>query len=391
MKLKTSTSIATWIRLVLAIGLSAFLGALVQPNSADGQQSPNPAATLSPRTRNFVNERWNNASFTQGIAIVADTNETPSSRAAAMQELNANRKKLTPVERRRFLGEATRLAKDTSLDETNSAFAVSVMANLTLTMRDQGQLSDAESKQEAGFLMATATDLRRNAPSRGSAIVALGILKVAEARGVLRELLTNSPVEIARPACLSLMRVDGDRAIPDLANTLKKTSDARLFGTAAFALGQLKKRECVGVLVENLGRFPDSGACDAALVDMDDVICGILKDPQDESLSAAVPATRYLWREGQREIYTPLLRNLLSKAPMAARKAAAERLLESASCLNFESEKRELALALIAIGDQPELLEYQERIRSRLSAAVVTPVSDGAVQIPTVLKGGESK
>jgi hypothetical protein len=109
-----------------------------------------------------------------------------------MQVLHSNRKKLTPDEMRTFLGEATRLAKDVSLDETNSAFAVSVMANLALAMKGQGQLSEAESKQEAGFLVATATDLRHNAQLRGSAIVALEILKVTEARGALRELLTNT-------------------------------------------------------------------------------------------------------------------------------------------------------------------------------------------------------
>lgn len=392
MKLKTAKFVRTLRHLFGAISTIAIgLGAFVRPDNAEAQPLPNSAVLLSSRAKSFVNERWNSASFTNGIAIVADTKDTPTSRAAAMEVLHSNRKKLTPDEMRIFLGEATRLAKDTSLDETNSAFAVSVMANITLTMKDQGQLSEAESKQEAGFLVATATDSRHNAQLRSSAIVALGILKVTEARGTLRELLTNSAVELARPACLSLMRVDGDSAIPDLADTMKKTSDARLFGTAAFALGQLKKRECVAALVENLGRFPGSGACDAALVDMDDVIYSILKDPLDENLSAAVQATRYLWRDGQREIYIPLLRNLLSTAPLAARKAAVERLLDSASCLDFGSEKRELILVSQAIGEQPELNEYQKRIKNRLSASVVMPSTNGAVHIPTILKGGEQK
>lgn len=391
MKLKTTKSVTAWIRLVSAVGVTAVLVTLVQPNNAVGQQPLNPASSISTRAKDFVSKNWSGTSFSQGIAIVADANETPFSRLAAMQTLHTNRRKLATDETRKLLGEATRLAKDSSLDETNSAFAVSVMANLTLTMRDQGQLSEAETKQESGFLVATATDSRRDVQLRRSAIVALGILKVTEARETLRELLTNSAVELARPACLSLMRVGGDSAIPDIADTLKKTSDARLYGTAAFALGQLKKRECVAVLVENLNRFPDSGSCDAALVDMEDVICGILKDAQDENVSAAIQATRYLWREGQREIYTPLLRDLISNAPLAARKVAVERLLDSASRLEFEREKRELALVSEAIGNQPELEEYHGRIQSRLSAAVVTPVADGSVQIPTVLKGGDRK
>src|SRR5205814_671207 len=126
---------------------------------------------------------------------------------------------------------------------------------------------------------------------------------------------------------------------------------ARVFGTAAFALGQLKKSECMAVLVENLSLFPNSGSCDAALVEMEALICGALRDPLDEHLSAAIKAARYLWREGQSDSYVPLLRNLLSATSLGTRRAAAERLLERASSLNFESEKGELRLLSNAIGD----------------------------------------
>ncbi len=368
----------------------AVLVSLAFSSNAQSQRTPSAVTEVSPRVKAFVSNRWNTNSFPQGIAIVADAQEPPSSRAAALEVLQANRRKLSVGEMRSVLGEATRLAKDASLDDTNSAFAVSIMANVALTMRDQGQLSDAESKQEAGFLIATATNLQRNGQLRASAITALGILRIEDARETLRGMLTNSTfanaAEIVRPACLSLMRIDGERAIPDLANVLKKTSDARIFGTAAFALGQLKSRECVSALVESLGRFSDSGACDTALVDMDDVIGGILKDPADENLNAAIQATRYLWRDGQREIYAPFLRELLSTAPLAARKAAVERLLESASTLDFESEKQELALVLNAIRNQTELQDYQERIQNRLSAGVVTPSASNAGLPPAAIK-----
>lgn len=371
MKSKANTSVTVQARFVFALGITVVLGAFVHPGSANGQELPRSVAENSARAKNFVSESWNSASFMQGIAIVADAKEAPTSRAAAMNVLHSNRRKLTVDEMRTLLGEATRLAKDISLDDTNSAFAVSIMANMALTMRDQGHLSDAESKQEAGFLMETATNSRRTVQLRAAAISALGILRIEGAREVLRDMLTNSTsyvAEIVRPACLSLVRIDGERAIPDLTDVLRRSDNVRIFGTAAFALGQIKKRECVSALVESLGRYPDSGACDAALVDMDDVIGGILKDPNDENLNAAIQATRYLWRDGQREAYTPQLRDLLSTAPLAARKATVERLLESASCLDFESEKQELALVLNAIRNQSELQDYQERVRNRLSA-----------------------
>ncbi len=374
-------SIASWATVLIAIAYSG---------SAQGQQTPRVAAAFSPRVKAFIGARWNSNSFPQGMAIVADTKESSTSRATALDVLHANRRKLSTDELGTLFGEARRLAKDASLDETNSAYAVSAMANLALTMRDHGQLSEAESKQDTGFLLATATDSRHGVQLRSSAIRALGILRIAESREALREMLTDSAsakvAEIVRPACLSLMRIDGERAIPDLTSVLKTTGDVRIFGTAAFALGKLKKSECVSVIVENLGRFPRSGSCDAALVDMDDVIIGMLKNPKDENLTAAVRASRYLWREGQRETYTPLLRNLLSCAPLAARKAAAERLLETASSLDFQSEKRELALVSAAIGNQAELQEYQQQIQSRLSAGVVAPNAAGTALPPSAIK-----
>ena len=394
--LKTTKFVAVWRHLIAASGAMAvgtsllFSCALAHADNVKDKPLPNSAATLSPRAKNFVSERWNNSSFANGIAIIADAQETATSRAAAMQMLHANRKKLTADEMRQLLSEATRLAKDVSVGETISAFAVNVMANRALTMNKQGQLSGAESKQEAGFLMATTTDSRREVHLRASAITALGVLKASEARGALRDLLTNSVTrdvpEVARPACLSLMRIDGERAIPDLANVLKSTSDVRVFGTAAFALGQLKRRECMAALVENWERFPDSGACDAALVDMEDVIFSVLSNPRDQNLSAAIQATRYLRREGQSDVYTPLLRNLLSAASVGTRRAAAERLLERASCLDFDSEKRELTFVSKAIGDQPELQAYQQRIRNRLSGSVVAPNTNSAVPAPSALK-----
>jgi hypothetical protein len=172
MKIITSTSITAWIPLLSAVVVTAILGAVFQDGTAEGQQLLIPTAAISPRTKNFVSDRWNNTSFALGIAIIADASESPTSRAAAMEVLHANRKRLTTDEMRTFLGEATRLAKGVSLGEANSAFAVSVMANLALTMRDAGQLSEAESKQEAGFLVAMATDSRRNIQLRASSIAA---------------------------------------------------------------------------------------------------------------------------------------------------------------------------------------------------------------------------
>lgn len=372
------------ITLLMAIVSSA---ALAQPVSD--------SENLSAKSRVLMTEAWNSSSPKRGLAIMADATENPVSRAAAMQVLHANRRKMLPVDMRGFLGETTRLAKEGSLDETNAAFAVAIMANTAITLKEQGQISEAESKAEAAFLITTMNDVRRHVHLRASAITALGVLNLAEALEPLRKILTNiatrDSAELARPACLSLMRIEGSRAVPDLVHVLRETREPRVFGTAAFALGQLKSRESMVALVEQLERFPDSGACGAALVDMEDMITSVLQNPKDEHLTTAIQATRQLWRDGQRATCEPLLRKLVATASLPGRKAAAERLIESASTFEFESEKQELLLLADAIAGHPELQEYQERIQRRLSAVVVMPEVSEGVEVPSVLKKGAAK
>lgn len=194
MKIKTGRIVAALARSIRESGLLAVLGILLCAGQAQGQQLPEAATLISPRVKSFIGERWNSNSFPRGLQIVSDANETPISRTAALELLHANRRKLSPTEMENLLSEAARTAKDPSLDETNSSFAVSIMANLALTLKDQGQISEAASKQEAGFLIATATDARRNVQLRASAIVALGILKVTreEAHGMAFRLLPGN-------------------------------------------------------------------------------------------------------------------------------------------------------------------------------------------------------
>ena len=307
--------------------------------------------------------------------------------------IQANRKKLSAAEMNQALKQITAVAHDNNEDELVAASAIRTMGNMALTMRELGQISDAESKKESAFLLSAAKDAKRASHFRTSAITTLGILKSSEATPMLLELLAESQsmnvAELSRPACLALMRIEGERAAPTLRNVLAKTTDAHVFGTAALALGQLKNRESLKALIENSNRFTDSGSCDAALGEMSDLVKGILRNPGDEGLEAAVRATRYLWREGEREAYTPLLRGLLTKAPLAVRKMAIARLLESASTLEFEKEKQELALVLPALSKQPELAEFAERIESRLAARLVQPIAGGMpTSVLMIPKGG---
>ena len=169
---------------------------------------------------------------------------------------------------------------------------------------------------------------------------------------------------------------------------LSRTEDPSIFGTAAFSLGQIKTVESMVNLVKNSDRFPDSASCDAALVDMEDTILDVLKNPQDENLIHAIYATRHLWREGQRERYVPQLRMLLSTAPILARKAALDRLLEVVSTLKLDDEKRELEPILIEIVNQPELKQYTERIRKRMLAVELEPTYS-TIPHPSIPQGNK--
>jgi HEAT repeat protein len=323
--------------------------------------------------------------------VLTDRNETKESRAVAMELLHANRNKLSAAEMKQFLNETTTIAKNINADETLSTLAVRTMGNVTLTMKELGQINEAESKKEMVFLMEAATNSEHGLYFQASAINTLGILDITESSPLLHRILednTNMNVpEISRPACLSLMRVDGERAIPTLRRVLQKTTDSRVFGTAAFAIGQIKKSDSLVALMENQERSENSGSCDAVLVDMDGVILDILKSPKDPNLEAAIRATCHLWRDGQRDRYMPMLKSLITTAPMATRKIAIERFLEVAGQMDFDAEKKALADVQPAVVSQPELAEYAQRIKNRLSAVLLAP-SNGLQQIPTPKKGG---
>ncbi|MBE0544456.1 MAG: HEAT repeat domain-containing protein [Verrucomicrobia bacterium] len=386
----SSIESAKFYSLVIGIMLLNTASPILGQN-VEAPKNQIPPVQLSPRAQVFIEKGWSDASFTEGIAIIVNRTENWESRAVAMEMLHANRRKLNPDQMSHLLAEATTIAKDSKEDEALSTVAIHTMGNVALTMQELGQISATEAKKEFRFFMDSATNSQRAAYFRASAINTLGILKVAEATALLRDMLDervsmNVP-DLSRPACLSLMRIDGEQAAPTLAQVLRKTSDASVFGTAAFALGKIKNAESMIALVESLERFPESGSCDAALVGMEEVITDVLKNPEDPNLGYAIRATRHLWREGQRERYFPLLRQILITASGVMRKASLDRLLEGASSLEFQQEKQELVPILEAISDQSELGEYQERIRLRLSATLLTPAAGNTVPVPPALKG----
>lgn len=368
-----------------SIGLLQNAQAQNEQTQADKANSRN--SQLSGEAREFLTRRWEAVSLEQGLSLLQNRRESIGSRKLVLDKLHSKRRELDSESLKRLHNQVILIAEDNTEFPEISAEAIRFMASLIGLMEEKGQITKSDVKQDISFLIEVARDQGRDVRLRGSAIRALGDLQVQEARPLLRELLAdqsnlNRP-EIARNACISIWRLEGKEAVVPISEVLSRTEDPSIFGTAAFSLGQIKTVESMVNLVKNSDRFPDSASCDAALVDMEDTILDVLKNPQDENLIHAIYATRYLWREGQRERYVPQLRMLLSTAPILARKVALEQLLEVASTLKFEDEKRELESILAEIVNQTELSQYTEQIKKRLSAVVLKP-TDRTIPVPPI-------
>lgn len=375
------------------VGAVGFASVRAQEQASETRTAGKPEFTVSLKASTWLSRKWDASSFRDGVTLLQNRTETIGSRAAALEELHVERGRLAPEEMRELLNEARLIATDRTESPLLSAHATRVMANMALTLEEKNLMTHEEAEKDASFLLEVAQDPARDLLFRAQAINGLGLLKVTTASPALRALLkdaasVNKP-EIARPSCLALWRIEGNGALIPITEAMQTTTDATVFGMAAFTLGQIKEPESVAALVQNLGRFPNSGSCDAALVEMEDVILGVLRDPNHPDLAEAIRATRHLWKEGQSASYVPLLQQLLKTAPAEARRTALDRLLEYAGTLEFAKEKQELAAILTLISDQPQMDEYVQRIQRRVSATVLTPTRIGrTVPTPAASEGG---
>jgi hypothetical protein len=370
-------TLVVFTALVVILGLSGF--SLAQSNPSNGQPTKFSRAPLSENARAVLAHDWAPDSVEKGLALIADRKETADSRRAVLEKFQAQGKRLDSPSLRRLFKQTSALAADSTEEPGVSIASIRAMTNAGVLLTERRAITQNDIKKESGFLVEAGRDKGRDVVLRGAAIRATGILKVDEARPMLRERLGDSTEretpEIAQNAMLALTRLEGAEAIEPISNILRSTSNQAIFGTAAFSIGQYKTKEAMVRLVQTEKRFPNSTMPDAALVNMEDVVSEILNSPHDVNLFEAIQATRHLWRKGQRERYLPKLRSLLTTAPMSLRKAALDRLLEVAGTYKLVDEKEELKKTLPLISGQTELSEYAEHIQRRLSAVVLVPVA----------------
>lgn len=347
---------------------------------------------LSQRANDLINQKWKSSSYNEAIEIMKDSQETHDSRRAAMELIHVNRLKITNEEMLKFLDDVTAVMKDKSLGTEFRAQAIHTMGNITLTLEELGVINRMEAEKQGDYLLTLSSDKNLNIKMRAQAINILGILKIQVATGTLKALLSsemNIP-EIARPACISLVRIDTVAALPILSDVVRITQNSDVFGTAAYSLGMIKNKESMFILETNANRFPDVSSCANALSGMGSVITEVLKKPDSNYIQSAIRSTLYLWKEVQRERYKPLLLSILNDAEFTVRKLALERLIEDASRKELSTEKQDLSEILEQIQNVPEFSSETDYIESRLKAAIILPSKSGT-SIKTQLKDGGIK
>jgi hypothetical protein len=365
----------------------------VPPNTKNSSGSPvfsqtatnsNEEAFLE-RVKSWLHERLTPESFAAGLALLKDQSLSEQARVLVLDKLHSWRRYLSPDNLKALFAETEGIAKDGAQPRELRSRAVNAMATILVVLQEQNLFTPAEVKAYSSFFAELSQTEDADLLVRGRAIRALGILKVETSGPMLRELLAIpenvNNQELARNACLALAQVDGEASVLTISRVLEGTSDETIFGTAAFALGQIQTPESLVSLVRNETRFPDSGSADAALVNMEDLILRILQHPNDPNVPYAVEATKHLWKDGQRDRYTPILRSLLENSPLPAQEAAVRRLIEDSQALPLENEQQALAAILPAVAKNPQLTDYAQQIQRRLDAKPLVP---NAAAIPTV-------
>lgn len=128
----------------------------------------------------------------------------------------------------------------------------------------------------------------------------------------------------------------------------------------------------------------NSGQCNA-LADMDVLIFDTLNNPRSPDIIYAIKATKYLFKDGQKDSAIPLLKSLLTGTSLDVRRQALDSLLYITGSMSFDDEKNLLGTLLPVIKNQVDLQDYTVKIEQRLSAKLLIP-NGSAPYAPTTPK-----
>lgn len=339
------------------------------------------APSINNEFRNWIKGGWDSRSFENGLGFASQGDAR--TRVLALEKLLSKRESLSELELQGFRKSLEQQVRATSDDPQVVAASVRTLVGLLDYLKSRGLLSEADLVADGELFVNYVRNDALDLQVRGAAIRGVGDLGFSSARESVEALVADpanlNTAEIARNGCLALVKLGQRNALAPVRKVFEQTTDSSIFGTAAYCLGQINTPAAMSLLIRGSDRFPDSAACDAALVNMEDVILGTLKKPESPEVLDAIKATDHLWRDGQREKYVPALRQLVADAPLPVRRASCEQLIDAASRLPFAKEKEELALVLEQIGDSAEFTEASGKIRQRMQATILKPVATAPV------------
>lgn len=319
------------------------------------------------------------ADFAQRLSTLQNQAAAVETRAKALHSLFARRANMSDEQVVELWRALRSIAQERAQDPRLIADAIWAMGDVGVLARLRGVMTEEEVAQEARFLLEMVRNKETDPIIQRVAVAALGDLRVMEAAPWLEQLLTTMPADVQpnvlRSACIALPKLTGTKAVAPLSQVLSTTENKDVFGTAAYALGNIGAPESLPTLVANRLRLGDNLSVDNAINNMSNNVLAILSRPSDPMITDAIAATRSLWREEHQKEYVPLLQQLVQNrtAPVAVRQAALHRLIDHAAHLPFEQEKAQLAAMLPSIQQQPEFQKETEYISMRLNAQVLTP------------------
>lgn len=353
----------------------------LHPAVSNGLESAKPAEKVSPQTAErfhaWLKSSLSSATFNEELSFLDDDNLSGEERLLVLDKLHSWRRYLEPDQIKLLLSATISIAEDISQPPKLRSRAVNAVATVLVVMQEKDLIKQDDVDGYLSFFRQLMEDQGTDSFVRGSAIRALGILKANDVGSAIASNLEDAEFlakpELTRNACLALAQIEGESAVGPIGSVLATTTNEAIFGTAAFTLGQMPTEASLELLVDNENRFPGSGSIDAVLVDMEDVILGVLSEPTNPRVSSAITATRHLWKDGQRERYVPLLRELITTASLSLQREAVQRLMEEAASLSLEREQEELEVIFPTVAGSAGLEDYAQQIQIRLDAKLIVP------------------
>lgn len=242
----------------------------------------------------------------------------------------------------------------------------------------RGKLTQENLSEKLAYMHDIALDKHKNDKRRCAAFRIVAELGDKDLAAITLNILSEKPgknnMTVFKRALLAISSLQHKDAEDVINGIIAEAKDPSVYHVAIYSLGRVNSKSALRIMMQNKDRYRDTHSFNVAIPEMEDIILSQLEDGYSEETIFAIQATKYLWKEGQREKYIPKLRELLSDSSPEIQVAAAERLFDAMMTMHYDEGKEEMRRTLPYLSSNPNLREYERRIRGRLNAVPVTPV-----------------